>query len=100
MSCSELRPVLEEQARILAEIRQDLREAEARQLKLVESLTSLTKDVMTTSRPAATIQIGGFVLAVIMLLMNSLGLRISASKNGLQIESEQGQESASKAPHP
>lgn len=90
MSCEELKPILAEQARILSDIRADLRETDARQIRLIEGLTTLTKDVVTTSRPSHTIQIGGFVLAVTLLLLNLLGLRISAGRHGISIETETG----------
>lgn len=100
MSCDELKPLLAEQSRILTEIRADLRETEARQVRLIESLTGLTKDVMTSSRPSSTIQIGGFVLAVTLLLLNLLGLRISAGRHGISIETEASGRTTIEAPNP
>ena len=99
MSCEELKPILAEQARILSDIRADLRETDARQIRLIEGLTTLTKDVVTTSRPSHTIQIGGFVLAVTLLLLNLLGLRISAGRHGISIETETGGRTSSSTSH-
>ena len=100
MNDLDVKAVLQEQLRILAEIRADLRAMEAHQIRLVESLTSLTKDALTQARPGATIQVGGFVLAVTLLLLNLLGLRVTAGKNGLPIETNDDGRSVVENAHP
>lgn len=61
------------QAQTLADIRADLAAIETRQAALIAQITSITTTAIQTTRPSYMIQVGGFVLAVTLLILNLLG---------------------------
>ena len=61
------------QASAVTEIRADLAAIETRQSALISQITSLTTQAIQSQRPAHLIQVGGFVLAVTLLILNLLG---------------------------
>lgn len=61
------------QAQTLGEIRADLAAIETRQAALIAQITSITTTAIQTTRPSYMIQVGGFVLAVTLLILNLLG---------------------------
>ena len=82
---------MRENALLVREIRNDLIGIDGRQATLNKRMDELTSQAMTMGRPTAMIQVGGFVLAVTLLLLNLLGMRIGYDReNGLVIESERG----------
>lgn len=69
------------QAQSVAEIRSDLAAIETRQSALISQITSLTTQAIQSHRPAHLIQVGGFTLAVTLLILNLLGYS-AGIKNG------------------
>lgn len=69
------------QAQAVTEIRSDLAAIETRQSALISQITSLTTQAIQSHRPAHLIQVGGFVLAVTLLILNLLGYS-AGLKNG------------------
>lgn len=73
------------QAQTVAEIRSDLAAIETRQSALISQITSLTTQAIQSHRPAHLIQVGGFVLAVTLLILNLLGYSAGFSHGRLEI---------------
>jgi len=85
---------LRENALLIKEIRADLVSIDARQAALNTRLDNISNTAITAVRPGATIQIGGFVLAITLVLLNLLGMRISYDKQrGFVIESDRRERS-------
>lgn len=73
------------QASAVTEIRADLAAIETRQSALISQITSLTTQAIQSHRPAHIIQVGGFVLAVTLLILNLLGYSAGFSHGRLEI---------------
>lgn len=73
------------QAQAVTEIRSDLAAIETRQAALIAQITSITTTAIQSSRPSYMIQVGGFVLAVTLLILNLLGYSAGFSNGRLEI---------------
>lgn len=73
------------QAQTLTEIRADLAAIESRQSALIAQITSITTTAIQSTRPSYMIQVGGFVLAVTLLILNLLGYSAGFTHGRLEI---------------
>jgi hypothetical protein len=73
------------QAQTLGEIRADLAAIETRQAALIAQITSITTTAIQSTRPSYMIQVGGFVLAVTLLILNLLGYSAGFTHGRLEI---------------
>lgn len=82
------------QAQNVTEIRSDLAAIEARQSALIAQITSLTTQAIQSHRPAQLIQVGGFVLAVTLLILNLLGYTAGVHNGKIQLNHTASQQPA------
>lgn len=74
-----------QQAQAVTEIKSDLAAIETRQAALIAQITSITTQAIANSKPGYIIQVGGFVLAVTLLVLNLLGYSAGFSHGRFEI---------------
>jgi hypothetical protein len=77
---------LKEHADIMREIKADITAIESRQSALIASITGLASQAIASSRPGNLVQIGGFVLAVTLLLLNLIGYSVGFHNGRVSLE--------------
>lgn len=89
---------LKEHAEIMREIKADITAIESRQSALIASITGLASQAIASSRPGSIVQIGGFVLAVTLLVLNLIGYSVGFNNGRVSLEHSKSQPFAS-SPH-
>lgn len=75
-----------EQAEIMREIKADITAIESRQSALIASITGLASQAIASSKPGSLVQIGGFVLAVTLLILNFIGYHVGVHNGRVSLE--------------
>lgn len=77
---------MSEQAEIMKEIKADISAIESRQSALIASITGLASQAIAHSKPGHLVQIGGFVLAVTLLVLNLIGYHVGVNNGRVSLE--------------